>query len=116
MNIPLSIALRGGSSWISGAAAKAMDHRTTSAPLVSTDDLKEMKVLQLEEGSVGPQREHIDFKTLIKEDKDKKEKKKKMAKDDDDADDEIDEVKKGKREKNILTYKLYCTKCGSISS
>ena len=65
VNIPLQLALRGGMAWISGAAAKAMNYRTTSVAGIEPEDLRNMRVVQLEEGDVGPQREHIDFKAKI---------------------------------------------------
>ena len=55
VNVPLALALKGGSAWIGGAAAKAVDYKAVSAPGVDEAELTEMKVLQLEEGDAGPQ-------------------------------------------------------------
>lgn len=64
--------MKGGSSWISGAAAKAIDYRTVSSPSVPTEDLVAMKVLQLEDGYVGPNKEHFDFKSIMQKEKEEK--------------------------------------------
>ena len=73
------MALRGGGAWISGASAKALNYRTTSVAGVAPQDLRNMMVVQLEEGNVGPQREHVDFKAKIAAEKEEKMNKTKTA-------------------------------------
>ena len=42
-----------------------MNYRTTSVAGIEPEDLRNMRVVQLEEGDVGLQREHVDFKAKI---------------------------------------------------